>query len=110
MSTGEHVGRVCCLRVRKQVLARCWFPQVSMCLCYGVGGENWCLPLFLEKSPKNLCPLAHALRVVNKSPSWEPQAFFKLLLVSSISTGLFVVQSPFFFSFKFLFKFKLVNI
>ena len=40
-----------------------------------------------------LVPLADILRLVNISPSHMPQAFFKLLLLSYISVGLFVMLS-----------------
>lgn len=38
-------------------------------------------------------PLAHALRLANKSPSHIPLAFFKLILLCCISVGLFVMLS-----------------
>lgn len=43
--------------------------------------------------PMISAPPAHILRLVKKYPFCIPLAFFKLLLLCSISMGLFVVQS-----------------
>lgn len=71
---------------------------VSTIVCVSrLGGREGklCPPalLFLVKSPKDPCPPAQALLLVNKSLSHKPQAFLKLLLLCYISTRQFVMLS-----------------
>ena len=59
-------------------LVMCWFLQVSMYLAGG-GGKKM-LPQFFcswRSLPKILAPPAHALRLVNESPSHIPQVIFQ---------------------------------
>ena len=79
--------------VSKQVESICPAAGVPVSR-QGGRGEKWCLPLlFLEKLPKDPFPAAHILRLLNRSPSCEPQGFLILLLLCCISAGLFVMLS-----------------
>ena len=69
--------------------SKCWCPgwllQVSMCLCCGVRERK--LICSWRSLPKIPAPVAHALRLVSKSPSWIHQAFDRLLLLCCILGG-----------------------
>ena len=71
-------GGAWCKQVIWGAFAQCWFLQVALCLCWGVGKGNGACQLLCSwrDIPCDFCLSSHTLSWVNNSSSHMFQSFF----------------------------------